>query len=257
MSLLSKHPGLDGVLRLNRLDGSGLYFGRRGRIGPVDATRLEAFLHAWHLHDRHLRMGVIPLMAAGAFDDGRAHTVDALLGDRLVDFGVDEDFVIPGAPAGVVDDFIARKQAAMRPRDREALLRCAAAHGVALGDLADGPWTAVLYRCPTFAFRGQTPKKVELMVGLGMRPRDAEDLPLPDGMTQWKNHKYVVVARPLAEVRSPAATAVVELDELHAALLAARSDIDAHARAPAWQAMMDRAGWSEADLEVQLYVRLG
>ncbi|MFY0531839.1 hypothetical protein [Nannocystis pusilla] len=213
-------------------------------------------MHAWHLHDRQLRMGVIPLMAPRAFDDGRPHTVDALLGDRLADFGVDEDFVIPGTPGGVVGDFIARKQAAMKPRDREALLNCAAAHGVALGELADGPWTAMLYRGPTFGFRGQTPQSVELLVGLGMRPRDAEDLPLPDGMTQWKSHKYVVVARTLAEVRSPAVTAVVEPDKLREALLVARSDIDAHARAPAWQRMMTRAGWTEADLEVQLYVRL-
>ncbi|MFY0531840.1 hypothetical protein [Nannocystis pusilla] len=34
MPLLGKHPGLEGVLRLNRLDGSGLYYGRRGGSGP-------------------------------------------------------------------------------------------------------------------------------------------------------------------------------------------------------------------------------
>lgn len=39
-------------------------------------------------------------------------------------------------------------------------------------------------------------------------------------------------------------------------LLVARSNIDAHARAPAWQRMSTRAGWIEADLEVQLYARL-
>jgi hypothetical protein len=43
---MSKHPNLDGVLRTNRLDGAGLYFGRRGQRGPVDATRLAAFLLA-------------------------------------------------------------------------------------------------------------------------------------------------------------------------------------------------------------------
>ncbi|WAS99312.1 hypothetical protein [Nannocystis punicea] len=256
MPALSKHPGLDGVLRLNRLDGAGLYYGRRGRLGPVDAARLEAFLLAWHEHDRRLRMGVIPVMASGAFDDGRPRTVDALLGDRMVDFGVDEDFVIPGTPRRLLGELVAGKQAAMKPRDRAALGACAADHGVGLGELLDGPWTALLVRAPTFALGRRTPTHVELLAGLGMRPRDASGLPLPDGMTPWKSHEYVVVARTLAEVRAPALTAEVELDELHAGLAGAQADIDACARGPAWQRMMASAGWTEADLEVKLYVRM-
>lgn len=256
MPALSKHPGLDGVLRLNRLDGAALYFGRRGRLGPVDATRLEAFLAAWHARDRHLRMGVMPMMEAGAFDDGRPRTVDALLGDRMVDFHVDDDFVVVGMPRSFVGQFIADKQAALKPKHRETLLALAATHAVGLGELLDGPWTALLVRAPTFTLARKTPARVELLVGLGMRPQDAADLPLPEGMTAWKPPRHVIVARPLAEVRSPALAAAVELEKLHAGLAAAQVEIDACARGPEWQRMMTRAGWTEADLEVKLYVRL-
>ena len=255
MPALSKHPGLDGVLRSNRLDGAALYFGRRGRLGPVDAARLENFLLAWHVRDRHLRMGVIPVMEAGAFDDGRPRAVEALLGDRMVDFHVDDDFVVQGTSRSLVADFITRKQAALQPKDREALLTCAATHGVGLGDLPGGPWTALLYRAPTFTLARRTPARLELLVGLGMHPRDARDLPLPEGMTPWKHHEYVIVARTLAEVRSPALAAAVELEKIHAGLAAAQAEIEACARGPEWQHMMARAEWTEVDLEVKLYVR--
>ncbi|MDC0667055.1 hypothetical protein [Nannocystis radixulma] len=75
-------------------------------------------------------------------------------------------------------------------------------------------------------------------------------------MTPWTNHKYVIVARTLAEVRSPALVAKVELEKLHAGLAAVQAEIDACSRDPLWQDMMTRAGWTEGDLEVKLYVRL-
>lgn len=92
-------------------------------------------------------------------------------------------------------------------------------------------------------------------MGLGMRPGEARGLPLPPGMTPWKSHKYVVAARPLAEVRSPALVAEVDVAKLHAGLAAAQVDVDACARDPLWRRMMASAGWTEADLEVSLYVR--
>ena len=131
----------------------------------------------------------------------------------------------------------------------------AATHAVGLGDLLDGPWTALLVRAPTFTLARRTPARVELLAGLGMRPRDAADLPLPPGMTAWERPKYVIVARALAEVRSPALAAAVELEKIHAGLAAAQAEIDACARGPEWQRMMARAGWTEADLELKLYVR--
>ena len=76
MAGLSKDPALDFALRGQRLDGAGLYYGRRGRLGPTDAARLMPLLRAWKQRDPYKRMGLIPLMEGGAYDDGEAHELE-------------------------------------------------------------------------------------------------------------------------------------------------------------------------------------
>ncbi|MCA9637694.1 MAG: hypothetical protein KC420_16825, partial [Myxococcales bacterium] len=198
-------------------------------------------------------MGVIPLMPGGLFDDGEAHEVEAILGDRMVDFSVDEDMVIPGMGRTWIPRFLESKAAAMKPDDPALFRELAEAHGVPFSGLLDGEWVALLYRTPTFA---KTPARVALMVGLGMRPKTLKGLPLPAGMKIWKNHKWSIIASEIAAVEKPARTKEVDVAAVIAAADAAQAAVDEVAAGEAWRAMMKREEWGEHDLEVQLYVRI-
>ena len=253
--MLSNRPSLEGALRRNRLDGAGLYFGRRGRIGPVDAGRLEAFLRAWVERAPYLRMGVLPAMSEGLFDDGRDHAVDALLGDRFVDLVVDDDFVIPGMVQSQLPTSMASKQTCMKASDREAFVALAGRHGLRHEGMLDGPWTLALYRVPTFG-RKRTPRRVELLTGIGMRPKDSKRAPPPEGMTLWKNPKWDIACCRVAELRAPAITLEVDSAAVERALDEALRAVRSAAETTPWREMMDAAGWTDADLEPQLYIRL-
>jgi len=255
MRTMSERPGLEAGLRRNRLDGAGLYFGRRGTLRDVDADRLEPFLHEWAAHSPYLRMGLLPLVAAGLFDDGAPHTVSALLGDRFLDLSVDDDFVIPGMLRTQLPQSMSSKRSCLKDSDREAFLALTAKHQVCHERLLDGPWTLMLVRTATFGFPS-APLRLELLVGLGMRPKDSKGLPLPEGVELWKSHRWHIAHRRVAELRAPEVTLEVDPGGLLAALEDAQREFLAAAQTPAWQKMVAAAGWTEVDLEVQLYVRL-
>lgn len=162
-------------------------------------------------------MGVIPLMAPGALDDGRPRLLDALLGDRLLDFTIDDDLAITGTPRSLLPGPVERLQAAMKPRDHEALADLAAAHesASATSRSAPGPPSSTARRPSRSVTRSPSASSCSSASACARRPRAA--CPRPP---------------------------------------AAQADVDAAARGPQWQRMMQKERWLDAWLEVQRYIRL-
>jgi len=254
MPRLSARSPFDYALRSQRLSGSGLYYGRRGRLGPVDAERLEELLRSWKDQDPHRRMGILPLMQPECFDDDAEHTVGALLGDRLVDFTVDEDLSVPGFLGRRLPGFVVRKQTAMKPADDARFRELAETHGAPFEGLLDGPFEAQLMRVPKL---GELPERVELLCGLGMRPGPSEGLAPPDGMTSWlATQDWRIDGTVLAEVAAPQIHQPVAIDALVPAIETARQAISAAAVTDPWKRFAAEAEWTEVDFEVRLWVRL-
>ncbi|MCA9639026.1 MAG: hypothetical protein KC420_23520, partial [Myxococcales bacterium] len=96
-----------------------------------------------------------------------------------------------------------------------------------------------------------------LMCGLGMRPRELKGLPMPRGMKLWKNPGWAILCAKLGEVRRPALTAEIAVEDIRRGAAEAQAAVDEAAQTPEWRRFLQEAEWGEHDLEVQLYVRLG
>ena len=244
----SELPFFDFQVRGQRLDGSGVYFGRAGSVGPVEREVLAGFMRDWQARDPYKRMGVIPVEHPSLFDDEESHQVEALFGDRLLRFEEEEDGLVLGKSASMVEQHVERIKGVMKPEDEEAFRALAAEQGVAFEGLLDGPWRAYLCRVRR---HGRVEKSVELFVGYGVWKEDASGLVIPDGYKLHKlSRKYLVLGRPVARIdgldgedAGDGTTKVaVDLDQILEESRALQEVLRETSKDPSWEEMVDMYG---------------
>ncbi|MBK8691203.1 MAG: hypothetical protein IPN17_02570 [Deltaproteobacteria bacterium] len=104
-------------------------------------------------------------------------------------------------------------------------------------------------RCTGFRPWRSARQRVELR-GLGWSGfhRAARRAPLED--------RWDIACRRVAELSAPAITLEVDSAAVERALDEAQRAVRSAAETTPWREMMDAAGWTDADLEPQLYIRL-